>query len=95
MRFPVLKDMKLINSYAALYDVTPDWYPFIGPRKNLIGYVDANGGSGHGFKIGPAIGYELAKWIIDGKTGNEFEKLSFDRIEKNELFEGAYGGNRG
>ena len=60
MRFPVLKDMKLINSYAALYDVTPDWYPFIGPRKNLIGYVDANGGSGHGFKIGPAIGYELA-----------------------------------
>ena len=87
--------MKLINSYAALYDVTPDWYPFVGPRKNLSGYFDANGGSGHGFKIGPAIGHELAKWIIDGKTRNGFEKLSFDRIDKNELFEGAYGGNRG
>ena len=94
-RFPILQDMKLINSYAALYDVTPDWYPFVGPRKDLSGYFDANGGSGHGFKIGPAIGFELAKWIIDGKTRNGFEKLSFDRIEKNELFEGAYGGNRG
>ena len=25
----------------------------------------------------------------------DFEKLSYDRIEKKELFEGAYGGNRG
>ena len=94
-RFPILKDMKLINSYAALYDVTPDWYPFVGKRSSINGYFDANGGSGHGFKIGPAIGCELAKWIINGKTEKDFEKLSFDRIEKKELFEGAYGGNRG
>ena len=31
-RFPAFAGMKLIEAYAALYDVTPDWYPFVGPR---------------------------------------------------------------
>ena len=55
-RFPAFAGMKLIEAYAALYDVTPDWYPFVGPRAGLAGYADFSGGSGHGFKIAPAIG---------------------------------------
>ena len=31
-RFPAFAGMKLIEAYAALYDVTPDWYPIVGPR---------------------------------------------------------------
>ena len=34
-RFPAFAGMKLIEAYAALYDVTPDWYPFVGPRAAL------------------------------------------------------------
>jgi len=94
-RFPPLDGMKLISAYAALYDVTPDWYPFIGPRSGLGGYVDACGGSGHGFKIGPAIGRELAKRIVSGEASGDFAGLSHDRIAAGKLFEGAYGGNRG
>ena len=45
-RFPPLEGMTLLTAYAALYDVTPDWYPFIGPRAGLAGYYDACGGSG-------------------------------------------------
>ena len=57
--------MKLIEAYAALYDVTPDWYPFVGPRAGIAGYADFSGGSGHGFKIAPAIGRELARLAAD------------------------------
>ena len=94
-RFPTLEGMQLLTAYAALYDVTADWYPFIGPRRGLVGYYDACGGSGHGFKIAPAIGRELADWIVDGETNAAFASLSFDRIAAGHLFAGAYGGNRG
>jgi glycine/D-amino acid oxidase-like deaminating enzyme len=94
-RFPPLRGAKLIDAYSALYDVTADWYPFVGARAGLAGYYDACGGSGHGFKIGPAIGRELADWIIDGKVALDFERLSYDRLARNQLFVQAYGGNRG
>jgi len=95
VRYPPLEGMTLLSAYAALYDVTPDWYPFIGPRAGLAGYFDACGGSGHGFKIGPAIGQELARWILTGTTSEDFAGLSYDRLAAGKLFAGAYGGNRG
>ncbi|MFO1061471.1 MAG: FAD-binding oxidoreductase [Dongiaceae bacterium] len=94
-RFPPLQGAALIDSYAALYDVTPDWYQYVGPRAGLAGYYDCSGGSGHGFKVGPAIGRELAGWILDGRAAPDFARLSYDRVARNELFQQAYGGNRG
>ncbi|MCY4138202.1 MAG: FAD-binding oxidoreductase [Rhodobacteraceae bacterium] len=94
-RYPGLQGMRLIHCYATLYDVAVDWYPYVGPRAGLDGYVDANGGSGHGFKIAPAIGRELANWIVTGAPADDFRQLSHDRIAAGTLFSGAYGGNRG
>lgn len=94
-RFPTMDGAKLVDSYGALYDVTIDWYPYVGPRAGLAGYADFSGGSGHGFKIAPAIAAELAEWIADGKVKSDFARLSYDRIKKKETFAGSYGGNRG
>lgn len=94
-RFPPLAGAKLVTAYAALYDATPDWYPYAGPRHAMTGYFDACGGSGHGFKIGPAIGKELADWIVDGSANADFARLSYDRVAAKALFTQAYGGNRG
>lgn len=94
-RLPSFQGAALIDSYASLYDVTPDWYPFAGPRQGVAGYADAWGGSGHGFKLGPAIGRRLADWIVDGDTDDDFRSLSHDRIAKGELFVQKFGGNRG
>lgn len=94
-RFPPFAGVRRIDAYAALYDVTTDWYPIIGPRRGLSGYYDACGGSGHGFKIGPAIGRHLARWIAEGVVDPEFAQLSYDRFGTGQLFVQAFGGNRG
>lgn len=94
-RLPPFQGVKLIDSYASLYDVTPDWYPFAGPRAGTEGYADAWGGSGHGFKLAPAIGRRLADWLLTGQTEKEFARLSHDRIAAGQMFSQRYGGNRG
>jgi sarcosine oxidase subunit beta len=94
-RLPAFQGAKRIDAYASLYDVTPDWYPFAGPRQGVAGYADAWGGSGHGFKLAAAIGRRLADWIVDSETDDSFRQLSHDRIAKNRLFTQRFGGNRG
>lgn len=94
-RYPWFQGATRIDSYAALYDATPDWYPFAGPRASVAGYVDAWGGSGHGFKLAPAIGRRLADWIVDGTTDDEFRRMSHDRVVEDRLFVQRFGGNRG
>ena len=95
LRLPGFAGAKLITSYAALYDVTVDWYSYVGSRKGIEGYFDFCGGSGHGFKIAPAMGKELSQWIISGKVTEDFAQLSYDRVAAGHLFSGSYGGNRG
>jgi sarcosine oxidase, subunit beta len=94
-RFQTFAGMKLIEAYAALYDVTPDWYPFAGPRSGIAGYADFSGGSGHGFKIAPSIARELADWLLTGKVADDFRQFSHDRIATKTLFVQSFGGNRG
>ena len=94
-RFPAFAGMKLIDAYAALYDVTPDWYPFVGPRAGITGYADFSGGSGHGFKLAPAIARELADWLLTGTVADDFRQLSHDRVAANAMFVQSFGGNRG
>lgn len=94
-RIPGFAGCKRIAAYASLYDVTPDWYPYVGPRTGLEGYCDASGGSGHGFKLGPAIGRELALWIVTGDAREDLRALSYDRLAAGKEFVQAFGGNRG
>ena len=94
-RIPPFEGARLINGYGALYDVTVDWYQYVGPRSGLSGYVDFCGGSGHGFKVAPAIAEELAAWLVDGTVAKDFSQLSYDRVVANNLFVQSYGGNRG
>jgi glycine/D-amino acid oxidase-like deaminating enzyme len=93
-RLPSLHGAKLIHAYAALYDITKDFYPYVGPRAGIAGYAEFCGGSGHGFKIAPAIGKHLADWLLAGRTDPEFAALGYDRVAAGKLF-GGLGGNRG
>ena len=95
-RFPAFAGMKLIEAYAALYDVTPDWYPFVGPRSGIAGYADFSGGSGHGFKIAPSIAQGtggLAAPPARSPTTSASSATTASR--QGNLFVQSFGGNRG
>jgi len=93
-RLPGLEGSTLLHGYAALYDVTPDWIPFMGPRTGIEGYFDASGGSGHAFKTGPIFARELADWIVDGAVRDDYRRFSYDRIPDGAPFTQSFGGNR-
>jgi glycine/D-amino acid oxidase-like deaminating enzyme len=52
------------GGYAALYDVTPDWHPIIDEPDPGSGFFLCCGASGHGFKLGPAVGRMAAERIL-------------------------------
>ena len=62
-RWPSFGSILAINSYTGLYDVTPDWHPILGRVDGVEGFYLCAGFSGHGFKIGPAIGELMAEEI--------------------------------
>lgn len=95
MRIPAFAGARLIDAYASYYDVTPDWHPYLGPRRDIAGYCDASGGSGHGFKFGPSFGELVATWLRDGDVESDFKTLSYDRILDGQLLGQTFGGNRG
>jgi sarcosine oxidase subunit beta len=81
--------------YAALYDVTPDWHPLLGPSQADPGLWLAVGGSGHGFKLGPAIG-EMVACAVGGEPVDyaDIADFSVDRFGRDARFQSTYGGNR-
>jgi sarcosine oxidase subunit beta len=55
------------GGWASLYDITPDWHPIIDALPGVEGLYCAAGTSGHGFKLGPAVGEMMADLIINGQ----------------------------
>ncbi len=90
-RFPALEQSHVLRSYAALYDVTPDWHPILDGLPGVEGLYVCAGSSGHGFKLAPAAGKMMAKLIMDGKKqDDDIELFSFERFEKGNLVRGQY-----
>lgn len=66
-RFPGLKDAPLLESRVCQYEDTPDRRFIVDRHPEARNLVLVGGGSGHGFKQGPAVG-ELAAAIAAGRT---------------------------
>lgn len=66
-RFPIMKDGLAQGGWCGVYDVTPDWQPVIDKIAEVNGFYCAVGFSGHGFKIGPAVGQIVSELVVDGK----------------------------
>jgi sarcosine oxidase len=75
-RFPALKDAPLVESRVCQYENSPDGR-YILDRHPLADNVWlAGGGSGHGFKMGPAIGERLAEMVLGKRPVEPFFSLS-------------------
>ncbi|HEV7178875.1 MAG TPA: FAD-dependent oxidoreductase, partial [Candidatus Baltobacteraceae bacterium] len=69
-RFPVMEEGSVHGGWAALYDVTPDWHPIIAAIPEVAGFYCAVGFSGHGFKIGPAVGTIVSELVTEGRCSS-------------------------
>jgi len=68
-RFPALKDAPLIETRVCQYEQTPDSHFIIDRHPAAENVWLLGGGSGHGFKHGPAIGEMMAELILkDGEA---------------------------
>ena len=66
-RFPALRDAPLVASEVCQYENTSNGDFLIDRHPDLENVWLVGGGSGHGFKHGPAVGGYVAARIEDGK----------------------------
>ena len=74
-RFPGMKNAPLVESRVCQYEQTPDSHFIIDrhPVANNVWLV--GGGSGHGFKHGPALGELVAKLVVHDEQPGPFWRL--------------------
>lgn len=63
-RFPALKDAPLVESRVCQYEQTPDGDFIVDRHPENENVWLVGGGSGHGFKHGPAVGEMMAELIL-------------------------------
>jgi sarcosine oxidase len=68
-RFPTLRDAPLAESRVCQYENTSNGDFLLDRHPALDNVWLAGGGSGHGFKHGPAVGDYLAQRILHGRAG--------------------------
>ncbi len=79
------------GGYAAIYDITPDWHPVIDEVPPGSGFFVAAGHSGHGFKLGPAVGVMVAGLVTGQKTeGLDPALFRFSRYAEGKPVVGRY-----
>jgi len=79
-RYPAMELSESRGGYASLYGITPDWHPVIDETPVGSGFYTCAGFSGHGFKLGPAVGVMVAD-MLTGESEAEFDPHLF-RLER-------------
>jgi glycine/D-amino acid oxidase-like deaminating enzyme len=91
IRYPPMERSHLASSYASLYDITPDWHHVMDAVPGIDGLYICAGSSGHGFKLGPAVGRMMADLALHGKAQNDDINLfAWDRFERDKPVRGQY-----
>ena len=86
-RFPALKGSPVVNSEVCQYTNTSNGDFLIDRHPEMDNVWLVGGGSGHGFKHGPAIGGYVAARIEDGGTVEpRFSLASKDTVQKRAVY---------
>lgn len=75
-RFPGMKDAPLVETRVCQYEQTPDNDFIIDRHPGADHLWLVGGGSGHGFKHGPALGERVAKLVLEEKQAEPYWRLS-------------------
>ncbi|HTA22437.1 MAG TPA: FAD-dependent oxidoreductase [Terriglobales bacterium] len=74
-RFPAMKGAPLVETQVCQYENTPDDNFIIDQHPQTENVWIVGGGSGHGFKHGPAIGEMVAELVMEGKDTDAMFRL--------------------
>lgn len=90
-RYPAMELSQSTGGYASLYAITPDWHPVIDEVPAGSGFYICAGFSGHGFKLGPAVGVMVAD-MLTGESAPQFDPHLFrlSRYAENDPVRGQY-----
>jgi sarcosine oxidase subunit beta len=90
-RYPPLEHSQSTGGYASLYAITPDWHPIVDEVPAGSGFFICAGFSGHGFKLGPAVGV-MAADLLTRQSLPQFDPGLFrlSRYTENKPVRGQY-----
>ena len=90
-RYPIMSAGVSAGGWASLYDITPDWHHMMGSLPGIDGLYVTAGGSGHGFKLAPAVGEMMAELILNGpQPSADINIFSVERFAQNKLISSQY-----
>lgn len=91
-RLPALASAAYTGGWASLYDVSPDWQPVIGEVADGL-VVDA-GTSGHGFKLAPALGGQVARLTLGEPADPRLGRFHPGRFARGAELDAGFGDAR-
>jgi glycine/D-amino acid oxidase-like deaminating enzyme len=89
-RLPAFKDLRDVEGWAGLYEMTPDHNPVLGEHPSLKGLIFASGFSGHGLMMSPATGKIVSELVRTGRSSTfDISVFAPDRFERGALVHDA------
>lgn len=89
-RIPSLRDAPYRLGWVGVLDMTPDGRPMLGPA-GPEGLFLCAGWSGKGFKKAPAVGAEVAGWVLEGSPERKgLRSYNAERFEAGKLIHGEH-----
>jgi glycine/D-amino acid oxidase-like deaminating enzyme len=85
-RFPALADAPVVETRVCQYENTSNGDFLIDRHPDFENVWLVGGGSGHGFKHGPALGEYVAKLIEGGAVEKKFSLATKDKVQRRAVF---------
>lgn len=84
-RFPALKGAPLVEGRVCQYENSLDGHLILDRHPEAANAWIVGGGSGHGFKLGPTVGEEVAAVVLGGRLPPHLAAFSLSRQPQGEI----------
>jgi glycine/D-amino acid oxidase-like deaminating enzyme len=89
-RFPEYTDIETRRGWCGIYEYSPDWHHVIDELPTARGCWIVCGTSGHGFKLGPAVGDIVSDLALGRPPRYEVADFSLARFASGDQIENRY-----